>query len=141
MKLAKIVTSTIISFVILAICFICIYNFVLEKSKTIFIGENDSWHCEFKVDLYKNKYSDLYETKLTLKYKDDIIPASNIKAQLTHANSDITSIEMSNPSATSGMKNPIQIEDGMSGMFINSLPLNLYINLDGKEENITLYKK
>lgn len=140
MKLAKIVALTIIGFVILTISSICIYTFIVEKPKTIFVGENENWYCEFKVNSYKNKYSDLYETKLTLKYKEETIPASNIKAQLTHNGSDITYMEMSNPSA-SGIKNPIKIKDGMSGIFMYSLPLNLYINLDGKEENITLYKK
>lgn len=98
MKLAKIITSTIIGFVILAISSICIYHFILENSKTTFIGENEYWYCKFEVDSYKNRHSDLYETMLTLEYKEDNIPASNLKARLTHNNSDITFIELDNPS-------------------------------------------
>lgn len=39
------------------------------------------------------------------------------------------------------INNPIKVKDGMSVMGIYSQPLKLYINLDGKEEYITLQKK
>jgi hypothetical protein len=141
MKRTKIFTLLIILFTIITVCCICIYFCIIEKSAIIYVGENENWHCEYKADLHKDKDSDFYKTYLTVRYKENIIHANNIKVRLTRQGAEISSIEINNPSADPTIRNPIRSEDGTSGMPAYYSPLNLYINLDGKEENITLYEK